>query len=135
MHPNYSRGPAIQWRPLFEEQHRLQAMAAMDHVPYPNSPASSVSSTPSPKMTTQKNFATFLNSQLPSPPTYPPSSAASTYQTASGSVTVYERRDSGISLLSSEDHKNYDDYGCFNGFNYGTSVFSANHVSAFKVLV
>ncbi|KAJ2965009.1 hypothetical protein NQZ79_g168 [Umbelopsis isabellina] len=125
VHPNYSRGPAIQWRPLFEEQHRLQAMAALEHVPYPSSPASSVSSTPSPKMTTQKKFATFLNSQLSSPPTCPSSSAATIYST--GSSAAYERRDSGISLLSTEEHKGYEDCGYFNSFNYGTSVFSANH--------
>jgi hypothetical protein len=44
-----------------------------------------------------------------------------------GSVTVYERRDSGISLLSPKEHGKYDDCGYFTGFNYDTSVFSSNH--------
>ncbi|CAO3682245.1 unnamed protein product [Umbelopsis ramanniana] len=112
VHPTCTKGPAIQWRPLFEAQHRMQSVTSA----YPESPLSSSSSqTSSPKMVHQN----YLSSYFVTPTSSPPMSLKSMSRTSSFSCNIspmYERRDSGISLLSAKQDDTYEEPGFF-GFD------------------
>ena len=112
VHPTCTKGPAIQWRPLFEAQHRMQSVTSA----YPESPLSSGSSqTSSPKMVHQN----YLSSYFVTPKSSPPMSLKSMSRTSSFSCNLspmYERRDSGISLLSAKQDDTYEEPGFF-GFD------------------
>lgn len=116
VHPMCSKGPAIQWRPLFEAQHRLQAVAASSSTTYPESPVSSTSSmTLSPQMS---HHSTRLTTPSASPTSDGTMSKASSCATSS--TLMYERRDSGISLLSPKQDEMIEESGYF-GFDARSS--------------
>lgn len=115
VHPMCTKGPAIQWRPLFEAQHRLQAVAASSSTTYPESPASSTSSmTLSPQMPHQSYVSTCLTTPSSSPTSVGTMSKAPSC--AASSTLMYERRDSGISLLSPKQDDMIEESGYF-GFH------------------
>lgn len=112
VHPMCSKGPAIQWRPLFEEQHRMQIIAATSNTTYPESSDSSASSmTSSPKLCTQQYISAGITTPSPSPPSLGPTSRTPFYSTSS--TLMYERRDSGISLLSPKQDEFVEESGYF----------------------